>query len=138
MILVARSSDRMLERRYHAGISALAGGVALVLLGWFHSPVVLAVALLSLLAAGIYSFMSPYWTLPSEFLCGSAAAGGIGFINSFTNLGGFVGPYAVGIMSSWAGGMYGGLALVGIPLLCSAALLMLLPKNARKNLKEAG
>jgi predicted MFS family arabinose efflux permease len=128
----------MLERRYHAGISALAGGVALVLLGWFHSPVVLAVALLSLLAAGIYSFMSPYWTLPSEFLCGSAAAGGIGFINSFANLGGFVGPYAVGIMSSWAGGMYGCLALVGIPLLCSAALLMLLPKNACKNLKETG
>ncbi len=137
MILVARSSDRMLERRYHAGISALAGGVALVLLGKFHSPVVLAVALLSLLAAGIYSFISPFWALPSEFLCGYAAAAGIGLINSFANLGGFVGPYAVGIMSSWAGGIYGGLAFIGIPLLGSAVLLILLPRNAPKNLKEA-
>ena len=30
------------------------------------------------------------------FLTGSAAAGGIAFINSIGNLGGFVGPYAIG------------------------------------------
>ena len=107
-----------------------------MLLGKFHSPVALAVALLSLLAAGIYSFISPFWALPSEFLCGYAAAAGIGLINSFANLGGFVGPYAVGIMSSWAGGIYGGLAFIGLPLLGSAVLLIL-PRNAPKNLKEA-
>ena len=104
----------------------------MLLLGRFHSPM-LVVALLSLLAAGVYSFMSPFWTLPSEFLTGFAAAAGIGLMNSVANLGGFVGPYAVGVMSSWAGGIYKGLALVGVPLLLSCALLLLLPRERRSN-----
>jgi len=132
MILVARSSDRRLERRYHAGIPALAAGVALLTLGKFHSPV-FVVALLSLLAAGVYSFLSPFWAIPAEFLAGFAAAAGIGLMNSVANLGGFVGPYVIGVMSSWTGGIYGGLALAGIPLLISGALLLLLPKEARSN-----
>lgn len=132
MILVARSSDRMLERRYHAGIPALTAGVALLLLGRLHSPV-MVVAVLSLLAAGVYSFLSPFWAIPAEFLAGFAAAAGIGLMNSVGNLGGFVGPYMVGVMSSWTGGIYGGLALAGIPLLISGGLLLILPKEARSN-----
>jgi len=132
MILVSRSSDRRLERRYHAGIPALLAGVALLLLGRFHSPV-LVVALLSLLAAGVYSFLSPFWVLPSEFLAGFAAAAGIGLVNSVANLGGFVGPYVVGVMSSWTGGIYPGLALAGTPLLLSGALVLVLPQEARSD-----
>ncbi len=130
MVLVSRSSDRMLERRYHAAIAALVGGVALLLMGISHSPLFL-VACLSLLAAGVYSFAGPFWALPSEFLTGFPAAAGIGLINSVANLGGFVGPYAIGVMSGWTGGIYRGLALAGIPLLFTAVLLLLLPKSAR-------
>ena len=119
MILVARSSDRRLERRYHAGIPALTAGVGLLLLGRFHSPA-MVVVLLSLLAAGVYSFLSPFWAIPSEFLAGYAAAAGIGLMNSVANLGGFVGPYFVGVMRSWTGGIYPGLALAGTPLLLLA------------------
>ena len=132
MILVSRSSDRRLERRYHAGIPALTAGVALLLLGRFHTPVIV-VALLSLLAAGVYSFLSPFWALPGEFLAGFAAAAGIGLMNSVANLGGFVGPYVVGVMSSWTGGIYPGLALAGVPMLLSGVLLLFLPREARSN-----
>jgi MFS family permease len=129
MMLVSRSSDGKLERRYHAAIPACVGGVALLLLGRFHSPAAV-VGLLSLLAIGVYGFKSPFFALPGAFLSGYAAAG-IGLMNSVANLGGFLGPYAVGAMSGWTGGMYKGIALLGIPLLCSAALLVLLPKEAR-------
>lgn len=54
MVLVSSSSDRRLERRYHAAVPVLVGGVALLLMGTFHSPVLLIV-LLSLLAIGVYS-----------------------------------------------------------------------------------
>ena len=128
MVLVSRSSDRRLERRYHAAIPVLIGAVALLLMGTFHSPLFL-LALLSLLAAGVYSFPGPFWALPGEFLTGLSAAAGIGFINSIGNLGGFVGPYAIGVISGWTGGIYRGLALLGIPLLFSAMLLLLLPKK---------
>jgi ACS family tartrate transporter-like MFS transporter len=130
MVLVSRSSDRLQERRYHAAISALVGGVALLLMGISHSPLFL-VAFLSLLAIGVYSFAGPFWALPGEFLTGFSAAAGIGLINSVANLGGFVGPYAIGVMSGWTGGIYGGLALAGIPLLLSAMLLLLLPRRAQ-------
>ncbi len=130
MVVVSRSSDRLLERRYHAAIPALVGGVALLLMGPFHSPLFL-VALLSLLAAGVYSVVGPFWALPGEFLTGFSAAAGIGLINSVANLGGFVGPYAIGVMSGWTGGIYVGLALAGIPLLLSATLLCLLPRRAQ-------
>jgi ACS family tartrate transporter-like MFS transporter len=132
MILVSLSSDRHLERAYHAGVPGLVAGAALLLLGWFHSPMVV-VALLSLLAAGVYSFLSPFWAIPSELLAGFAAAAGIGLMNSFANLGGFVGPYLVGVMSGWTGGIHSGLALAGIPLVISGSLLLLLPKEARSH-----
>ena len=64
MILVSRSSDRTLERQYHVAIPALATGTALVLLGTSPSAF-LSVALLCLLAAGVFSCLGPFWTLPS-------------------------------------------------------------------------
>jgi len=133
MVLVSFSSDRRLERRYHAAIPVLLGGIALLLLGAFHAPFTL-IALLSLLAVAAYAWTGPFFALPSEFLTGSAAAAGIGLINSIGNLGGFVGPYAMGVMSGWTGGVYGGLSIMGIPMLLSAAGLMLLPKRASSNI----
>jgi MFS transporter, ACS family, tartrate transporter len=128
MVLVSRSSDRRLERRYHAAISALAGGIGWLLLGTTTSPVV-SILLLSLVAAGIYSMFGPFWSLPSEFLTAYAAASGIAFINSTGNLGGFAGPYAIGLIEDKTGSLHWGLAFVGISMLVSAMSLMLLPKR---------
>jgi MFS transporter, ACS family, tartrate transporter len=130
MIFVSRSSDRTLERRYHAATPAVVGGIALALLGTTHS-LFFSLALLSLLAVGVYSFLAPFWALPNEFLTGFSAAAGIALINSVGNLGGFAGPWLIGAMSSWTGSIYGGLALAGIPFLVSATLVLLLPKEAR-------
>jgi len=130
MILVSRSSDRTLERRYHVAIPALATGTALVLLGTRPSAF-LSVALLCLLAAGVFSCLGPFWTLPSEFLTGYSAAAGIALINSVGNLGGFVGPATIGFISQRTGTLSAGLALSGIPMFLSAALVLLLPKQAR-------
>jgi ACS family tartrate transporter-like MFS transporter len=130
MILISRSSDRMVERRYHVAIPAIMGGLALALLGAARSPF-FSFMLLSLLAVSVYSYLGPFWALPNEFLTGISAAAGIALINSVANLGGFVGPWAIGAMSSWTGSIYGGLALAGIPLLVSAILVMLLPREAR-------
>jgi MFS transporter, ACS family, tartrate transporter len=102
MILVSRSSDRTLERRYHVAIPATMGATALVLLGATRSPFY-SVALLCLLAAGIYSSFGPFWALPSEFLTGYSAAAGIALINSVGNLGGFAGPYTIGRIATRKG-----------------------------------
>ena len=130
MIFFSRNSDRTLERRYHVAIPAITGGVALVLLGTTHSPLFF-VPLLSLALVGTYGFLGPFWALPSEFLTGYSAAAGIALINSVGHLGGFVGPYAIGLIGQRTGSLYSGLSLAGIFLLVSATLALLLPKGKR-------
>ncbi len=130
MILVSRNSDSTLERRYHVAIPAILAGVALALLGTTRSPF-FSVVLLSSLALAVYSYIGPFWALPSEFLTGFSAAAGIALINSVGNLGGFVGPYVVGAIATRTGSLYAGLAIVGISLFVSAVLALLLPKEAK-------
>ena len=129
MIMVSRSSDRKLERRYHVAIPAIVAAGALVLLGATRSPFY-SLILLSLLAAGVYSCFGPFWPLPSEFLTGFSAAAGIALINSIGNLGGFAGPYMIGTIATRTGNLYAGLAIVGVLLFLSAALVLLLPRKA--------
>jgi ACS family tartrate transporter-like MFS transporter len=128
MILVSRSSDRRMERRFHAAIPLMVGGIALLLLGSTNS-LLPSIALWSFVAMGIYSFFGPFFSIPSRFLAGFSAASGIALINSIGNLGGFVGPSAIGAMANGPRGIYGGLALAGVSLLVSSTLVLLLPKG---------
>lgn len=130
MFFVSRSSDCMLERRYHVAIPALVAGIGFSLLGAISSPF-FSVALLCLLVAGLYSCSGPFWALPSEFLTGYSAAAGIALINSVGNLGGFVGLVAIGFIAHRTGKLSASLALAGIPVFISATLVLLLPRKAR-------
>ena len=92
MILLSMHSDRTGERRLHYVFTALAGAAGLVLSGIFASNPVLSIIFLSIAALGVIGSMPLFWPLPSAFLTGTAAAAGIGIVNSLGNLGGFVGP----------------------------------------------
>ena len=128
LVFVSRHSDRSQERRYHTALPALAAGAALLLQGATHSPLWSIVAL-SIATLGVYSFFGPFWALPTEFLAGASAAAGIAVINSFANLGGFVGPYAIGRITEMTGSVSRGLAVVGLSFVVAAALIFLLPKS---------
>jgi MFS transporter, ACS family, tartrate transporter len=128
MIAVSRSSDRRLERRYHVAIPAVVGGLFLMSLGATNSPF-LSIALWSLAAMGIIGMVSPFWSLPNEFLAGGSAASGIALVTSIGSLGGFVGPYFIGAVANGGGGIYRGLALAGVSLFVSATLVLLLPRK---------
>ena len=130
MILVGRSSDRRLERRYHGAIPLTIGALSLVMLSTSKtSSVFLTIALWSLTASAISSLMGPFWSLPNEFLMGYSAAAGIAFINCFGNLGGFVGTHAMGAIIKTTGSFRGGLLSAGVAWFISAALLIALPKR---------
>jgi ACS family tartrate transporter-like MFS transporter len=137
MVLVSRSSDRTLERRYHAAIPEVIGGMALIALTALgRSSLPLAIVLWALLAAGIYSAYGPFWSFPGQFLSGISAASAIALINSTGNLGGFVGPYAIGAISRRTGTLNAGLACAGASLLLSALLVLLLKRGMRVNLHQ--
>jgi ACS family tartrate transporter-like MFS transporter len=81
---------------------------------------------LTIAAVGDLSTRGPFWALPTRFLTGSAAAAGIGLINAFGSLGGFVGPYAVGVVRQITGGFGGGLVFLALLLLLAAVAAVLL------------
>lgn len=131
MLLVSRSSDRSMERRYHAAIPIIGGGIALMFLGTTSSlwP---SITLWTFAAVGVYGYAGPFWSLPSEFLSGFAAASGIALVNSVGNLGGFVGPSVIGTLASGEGGIYRGLTIAGVSLVVSATLVLMLPQKGRQ------
>ena len=92
MILLSNHSDKTGERRLHYVANVVAGAVGLVLSGVFASNPVLAIVFLSMGTLGVIGSMPLFWPLPSAFLAGTAAAAGIGIVNSVGNLGGYVGP----------------------------------------------
>jgi MFS family permease len=78
----------------------------------------LSLSLITVALIGITAARAVFWTIPTRFLTGLAAAGGLAFINSVGTLGGFVGPYAVGWLRDATGSFSAG-------LLAMAALLAL-------------
>ena len=118
MVLWSKNSDRTGERQKHSALPLLLGAIALALTGVVVQPA-MAMGLISLALAGLYAFKSPFWSLPGLFLSRSTAAVSIAAINSIGNLGGFAGPYAIGVIKDWTGSAFGGLLFLSGLLLVS-------------------
>jgi MFS transporter, ACS family, tartrate transporter len=123
MVFVGRHSDRTGERRLHIALPATIGAIGLLLCVAAPSPL-LSIAALSLGALGIWGSLGPFWALPTAMLGGTGAAGGIALINSIGNLGGFVGPYAVGLVKQATSAFAGGLVALAVVLLLGAGLAL--------------
>jgi MFS family permease len=139
MIIVSRHSDSTGERRWHVAISALASAAGFALSALLADPY-LALAALVLAFAGLKSTMGPFWAMVTSSLGGTAAAGGIALINSVGNLGGFFGPYLVGLIKDHthqtlsalnhsqaainAAGNFRALLFLGTSLLCMGLLVL--------------
>ena len=127
---LSRTADRLdqARKRYLAGGCVLVGSLGIAASGLFADPV-LAIAGLSVAAAGYVTVQPVFWTFPAAYLTGPAAAGGIALINSLGNLGGFVAPSAKNLveqgLSSSSAGLYA-LAACGV---AAAALFLVLSRS---------
>jgi MFS transporter, ACS family, tartrate transporter len=130
MVLWAYSSDRQQERRWHYILAAALAATGLIAAGR-ASSLAAAIVAMSFAAIGLYGSKPAFWPLPSKFLAGSAAAGGIAMINSIGNLGGFVGPYIVGWISDRTGRYDAGLYFLAACALTSAAIALVVVKAQR-------
>jgi len=102
MIFWTRGSDRMKERKWFVLIP-LACIVAGLLIAANTAAPVPKMAAVTLAAFGIFSALPTFWTLPTAFLSGTAAAAGIAWINSIGNLGGYIGPTIFGTLKDKMG-----------------------------------
>lgn len=121
LVLWGWSSDRSQERRWHLIVALITGCVGLAAAGVFVGSL-WALAAMSVAHVGIYGSRASFWPLPSLFLGGSAAAGGIALINSIGNVGGYVGPFVVGWIRDSTNSFEMGLYFLAACALASAAL----------------
>jgi D-galactonate transporter len=96
MNLFGRSADKRRERRWHLVIPSLMGAVGFSLAASWTGSTTLSLLALSIAAAGVLTCAPLFWSLPTAFLSGTAAAAGLAVINSVGNLAGFVSPYMIG------------------------------------------
>ena len=128
-VLWGMSSDRYNERKGH-----LLFALALATLGTagstlLPSPLMKMVAL-SIAAFGIYGALPVFWTLPTAFLSGAAAAGGIAIINSLGNLSGYYGPSIVGFLKDRTGGFEAGLLALAAAGAVAFVIVLVLTHDA--------
>ena len=129
MVLLGSSADLHRERRWHASVPMVVGAIFLSLSAVAGTHTTLAITCLTIAAAGVLSSGALFWSLPTAFLGGVAAAAGIAAINSVGNLAGFVSPYVVGwlkdLTNSTEAGMF---AVSAVLIVGAAAILTISPK----------
>jgi ACS family tartrate transporter-like MFS transporter len=123
MVINGVHSDRTGERRWHVAGPAFLSAVGWALAAWFVSPVPGLLAI-TLAGVGIMCMLPTFWSLPTAFLSGVAAAGGIALINSLGNLGGFTGPNLIGQLLVRTGSFTSGFLAVAV-IMCLGGILAL-------------
>jgi MFS family permease len=132
MIVVARSSDRHQERKWHMIMATAFSGVFLLCAQFATGAfgVFGTVLFLSLAVGSFLGRFGPFWTLPAEVLPPAVAGVGIGLINGTGNLGGTVGPYFFGAVRDATGSFTLALTIAGISLILGS--LVAVPIQARR------
>lgn len=118
-------------KTWHIVIPALLGGISIPVALFMNSPA-LTIAVIAITASSIFAILPNFWTLPTQFLSGAAAAAGVALINTIGNLGGFGAPYITGAVHDWTGGYEVPMFIVGGFMILSAVLMALLARNGRK------
>ena len=125
LILIARHSDRVKERRKHFAFCTIGGGIALAALT-LHLPSFPAMlAILSLACVLIFAALPIFWSVPPSYLTGKTAAAGIAFISSIGITSGIVSPWVIGQIRTTTGSMDLAVYLLAGLLLLSGLALML-------------
>ncbi|QJQ09940.1 MFS transporter [Pseudomonas putida] len=125
MIVIGRHSDAVGERRWHLASCMVLAACALVACTWVPGELVPGLVTLSVAAVGLYASMPLFWTIPTRYLGGQAAAGGIALINSLALFGGFTSPTVLGAVKASTGSLDLGLYVFAGALTLGATVLIL-------------
>jgi ACS family tartrate transporter-like MFS transporter len=125
LIVWGRLSDRAHERFWFVALPLFLSAAGLITASMVQSQ---AVALVAITAAviGIIGVVGPFWTLPSSFLGGTAAAASIGLVRTIGSFGGFVGPVIVGILRESTGGFAAPIAALALAMMLAGLLVLAL------------
>jgi MFS family permease len=130
MYFWSRDASKRGLKTWHIAVPALVGAVSIPLALFMGSPV-LTIAVITITAMAIFSALPNFWTLPTQFLTGVAAAAGVALINTVGNLAGFSAPFITGAVRDWTGGYQVPMFIVGFFMLVSTVLMVVLARRGR-------
>jgi sugar phosphate permease len=128
MMVVGVSASRTGEKRWHGAVPMFVGALGLGLGTCADSPV-WAFAAACLAGMGVYGAFGVWWSYPSTFLSGAAAAAAVGLVNSCGNLGGYLGPYLTGVIKDFTGSFQGAYFFLSLSLLGAGCLMLTLRRR---------
>lgn len=129
MVAAGRNADRRRERRLHTAALLLIAAAGLALSLVWRDNLWLTVIALCIANAGLLSMPPVFWGMPTAVLGPSTAASGIAWISAIGNIGGFFGPYVVGILKQSSGGFALPVSCMIACLFAGLCLTLLLPKQ---------
>jgi ACS family tartrate transporter-like MFS transporter len=135
-LMVGFHSDSTGERKWHGSLAALAAALGLAVLP-LSPAMAVTIGMFAVAAAGNASAKAPFWAIATSVLSGKAKAASIGLINSLGNLGGFVGPYVVGYLTTRTSTYASGLVYLSCCFLCAACLIFYAGWSARRAVQMA-
>ena len=123
MVLWGHSSDVRRERIWHSALPALLGAAGFSAAALMYDYRLVLVALI-IAEIGIPPTIATLYSLPSSFLRGPAAAGGIAMFIMIGSFGSFAGPYLIGVLRQQTGSYAPGMALMAGALLLAAFIIL--------------
>jgi MFS family permease len=130
LFFVTRHATKHGVKTGHIVIPAVIGGLSIPLALFAGSPAA-TVAVITVTACAIFSALPNFWTVPTQFLTGVAAAAGIALINTMGNIGGFAAPFITGFLKDVTGDYKVPMFVVGGFMLLSAILMVALSRTGK-------
>ena len=127
-VYTGHSSSKRNEKRWHGAGHLFLAAAGMAASAFTHSPG-LYFLFLVMTAIGVFAPMAVWWSYPTSFLSGTAAAGAVGLINSMGNVGGFVGPYITGWVKQATGSFSGAMVYLALSLAAAGFLILTLRKQ---------
>jgi len=129
MVYIGYSSSKTGEKRLHGAIPLAIAALGLGAGVFIQDPVV-NMLFVCIAAIGIFGPFGVWWSYPTTFLSGAAAAGAVGLINSSGNIGGYVGPYLIGIIKNLTNSFELSFLILAGMVLISSVMMLTLKKKA--------
>lgn len=130
MVFIGWSSSRTGEKRWHGAIPMFIAAAAMAAGTYAKGPLA-GLIFVCFAGIGVFGAFGVWWSYPTTFLSGAAAAGAIGLINSSGNIGGWVGPYLTGFVKEFTGSFQGAYVFLAISLALAGVLMLTLKKKSQ-------
>jgi ACS family tartrate transporter-like MFS transporter len=128
LVLNGHHSDRVNERYLHIAVPVFLIAAAFVVGGITTAPL-FALPAYAIIFIGFNATAGPSWTIPSSFLTGKSAAAGIATANTIAIMGGFLGPYWMGLAKDFTGNYKTGLLTLALPTVLGGIIVLIMRRQ---------